>query len=765
MRTGIKNVIAAVAGVVSLTLVASCLVLPAWGGEPAAPAPRADVPQAAAPAAIPAAPAAGAAGRTLTELVVAPDGIDLVISGGTVETFTAYPLTKPDRFVIDLPGVRGGLGAGAITLGAFGIESARLVEVEGKSRLVFEGKDGRVRQTKVIRTDRGLRLQPAPPGAAPAPARTAAEPPQEAVSHAAHDPSVAAVQSLDFAVVETGSRITMTVGGKCAATKPHKDADGVWFFVKKCSIPRNLRRIVDTSAFPSAVQSVHAYQVTVKGVPETRVLVKLNQPATWSLNQEGGTITLDIFHEKQEQKADRLASPALISGAQAEPSPAAQPQPQPESLAQVVTLPSPAPPPSDATVKRIQDAASAPPGAKKVYTGRKVTLEFVDADIRKIFQLIAEVSNLNILLGDDVTGTITIKLINVPWDQALDVILDSRGLGMRADGNIVLIKPKSKFKSADEEALEAKKSREKMLDLYTRVFDVNFAQASDVVAQFRSLGSGRSDSSITLDERTNKVIVTDIEAAVTRMKRFLDSIDVPERQVLIEARIVEATTNFTQDLGIAWGIHYRDPSASFLGINTLHSGFGGVVTPPNVTGTYGPGMATGISFGTLASTVNVDLRLSAAVITEKVKIISTPKVVTLNNKPAKITQGQMIPYQNTTANTGAVTQFVEAALSLEVTPHITPDGSVMMKIKASNNSATAIGNPPAINKKEATTELLVKNGETTVIGGIYQDSDTDGDNGVPYLKDIPLFGWLFKSNSTKKSKTELLIFITPRVVS
>jgi type IV pilus assembly protein PilQ len=397
-----------------------------------------------------------------------------------------------------------------------------------------------------------------------------------------------------------------------------------------------------------------------------------------------------------------------------------------------------------------------------------VTLEFVDADVRKIFQLIAEVSNLNILIGDDVTGTITIKLVNVPWDQALDMILDAKGLGMKADGNIVQIKPKGKFKSADEELLDAKKTRERMMELQTRIFDINYAQTGEVVSQFKTLSSGRPDSTITPDERTNKVIVTDIEPNIARMKKLLDSIDVPEKQVMIEARIVEASAGFTRSLGIQWGIHYRDPTGSFLGITNLNSGFGGIVTPPPLTGSAGPGMATGISFGTLASNIQVDLRLSAAAAAEQIKIISTPKIATLNNKPAKITQGQSIPYQNTTANTGAVTQFVEAALSLEVTPHVTPDGSVMMKIKASNNSAgppPAGGGAPPINKKEATTELIVKSGETTVIGGIYVDNDTESNDGVPYLMDIPLLGWLFKSNVKSKSKTELLIFITPRILS
>ena len=549
------------------------------------------------------------------------------------------------------------------------------------------------------------------------------------------------VESLDFGIVDTGSRITLQVSGACVATEPFKNSEGVAFFLKNCFLPRFLRRPLETRAFPSAVQSVVPTQLSAKGIPETRVLVKLNRAATWSLRQAEGTVVLDIIHPRLESTA---------------PAPAAQSQPQLQPVS------------SETTIKKLQESASIPPGTRKLYTGRRVTLEFVDADIRKIFQLIAEVSNLNILLGDDISGTITLKLVNVPWDQALDVILESKGLAMRSDGNIVLVKPQSKFKSSDEEALDAKKSREKMMELQTRVFDVNFAQSADLVAQFRSLGSGRSDSSITQDERTNKVIVTDIEPAVNRMKKFLESIDIPEKQVLIEARIVEASNNFTRDLGIQWGIQYRDPSASILGINSLSSGFGGTVTAPSLSGTYGPGMASGISFGTLASNINVDLRLSALATADLVKIISTPKIATLNNKAAKITQGQSIPYQNTTANTGAVTQFVEAALSLEVTPHITPDGSVMMKIKATNNSPGSIpqgGTTPGINKKEATTELIVRSGETTVIGGIYIDNDTENNSGVPFLMDIPFLGWLFKSTTKSKVKSELLIFITPRILN
>ncbi len=406
---------------------------------------------------------------------------------------------------------------------------------------------------------------------------------------------------------------------------------------------------------------------------------------------------------------------------------------------------------------------------EKRYTGRRVSLEFSDADIRKIFQLIAEVSNLNFLIADDVTGTISLKLINVPWDQALDVILESKDLEKRQDGNIMYIRQKGKFKTQEQEDAEIQRLHERSMPLKTQVFDVNFAEIDKVVTQFKTLASERGKENIIPDTRTNKVIVTDIEPKLLAMKDLLKILDVPEKQVMIEARIVEATSTFVRDLGVQWGIHYRDGSASFLGINQLDTGFGGVVTNTPPTSGFLPfdsaGGAMGLSFGKLTSNVQVDLRLSAAATAGLVKIVSTPKVVTLNNKAAKITQGQSIPYQTTSAE-GTKTDFIQAALTLEVTPHITADGNIGMKVHATNNSAgqSTPGTPPPINTKEATTELQVKNGETTVIGGIYVDSDSETDQGVPFLMDIPLLGWLFKSNSVNKTKTELLIFITPKIV-
>jgi len=401
-------------------------------------------------------------------------------------------------------------------------------------------------------------------------------------------------------------------------------------------------------------------------------------------------------------------------------------------------------------------------GTSRKYKGRKVTLEFADAEVRKIFQLLSEVSNKNFVLGDDVTGAISLKLVNVPWDQALDIILDTKGLDKREDGNIILIKGKGKFRSQAEEDLEIRRTAAKSIELKTETFSVNYADLAAITAQFEKLKTPERGQ-IASDVRTSKVIVKDTPQALNDMRDLLYQLDLPEKQVMIEARIVEATSTFSRNLGVNWGVHSRDGSASFLGINAIDSVFGGIASSPPTTGTgTEPGGSMGISFGTLASSVKLDMRLSAAASAGLIKIISSPKVATLNNKAAKISQGQSIPYTSSTSDK-IETKFVSATLSLDVTPHINANGTIIMKIDAKNDFP-GTGNPPPINTKQATTELLLKDGETTVIGGIFVDSETEGDEGVPYLMDIPFLGYLFKSNTKSKTKTELLIFITPRIL-
>jgi type IV pilus assembly protein PilQ len=692
--------------------------------------------------------------KVLNAITVNKEGVEINV-GGEVDTFNTFKLTKPDRLVIDIAGIKNGITVKSVAINKFGIGQARLGNYPDKVRVVFDTTKVSLLPYQVVKSAQGLKIVfvdaplPFDGKGGKKPTADAMRPPVEA--KIAANPDGSAIKAIDFKIVDGHSQISIMMDGDCSLGKPVKTAEGLSLTIKNCQIPSKFQRMIDTSAFAGVVQRITPYQVRVKKGTEARILVRLRQAVPYTLKREGNIVYWNINNPEAGKAPALITEPTRIKPdvAKAPPVPAIA---QAEKAAQA----------GDAETGQDKLLTMAPkPGEKKIYTGRRVSLEFSDADIRKILQLIAEVSNLNFLVGDDVSGTISIKLVNVPWDQALDVILETKGLEKRHDGNIMYVKPKGKFKSQEQEEADLKKDREKRMELKSKIFEINFAATGDVAVQFDKLKSERG--SISQDARTNRVIVTDLEDRLEKMSNLLKALDIPEKQVMIEARIVEASSSFTRDLGVQWGVHYQDGSASFLGINKVDTGFGGIVTPPPSSGTSGPGAAVGMSFGKLTSNVQLDLRLSAAATVGQVKIISTPKVVTLNNKAAKISQGQSIPYQTTSAE-GTKTEFIEAALTLEVTPHIAADGSISMKIKASNNSP-GTGSPPPINKKEATTELTVMNGETTVIGGIYVDSDTESNSGVPFLQDIPLMGWLFKANSKTKTKSELLIFITPKVIS
>ncbi len=432
-------------------------------------------------------------------------------------------------------------------------------------------------------------------------------------------------------------------------------------------------------------------------------------------------------------------------------------------------------------------------GMKRVYTGRRISLDFKDADIQDILRLIAEVSNKNIIAGDDVHGKVTMKMTNVPWDQALDIILQTNNLGMVQVGNIIRIAPLATLRKEQESQLEAKQKQEKLEELVTRIIPVNYAKATDLAAQLKSLLTSRG--SVSVDTRTNSIIIKDVPKVITESEKLVKALDLQTPEVLIEARIVEADTNFTRQLGVQWGTTFHAspaygnptglsfPNTIGVGGGTIQqnstsqplplsggvgaSGNNYIVNLPAAVGT-GSGGALGFTFGNLTNSFLLDLQLSAMEQTGEGKIISSPKVTTLDNTQAKIQQGLSIPYQ-TVSQMGTQTQFIDAVLSLEVTPHITANGSIIMKIKAEKNapdtSILSASGVPSISKKEADTQVLVKNGETTVIGGIYQFNKSTTISGVPWFYKIPLIGWLFKNTTKTNSTTELLIFITPRIVN
>lgn len=749
--------------------------------EASKPVPAESTPSVPPPAAASATTAAETATRKLTSITTQNNNIILALDGA-IREFKTFRLSNPERYVVDLMGVQSALPVRLLPLNSAGVASARIGLYPDKVRVVFDAANAAFPEARAAESDAGVVItldvkpkdgskytKPTPTQAessaekAPdqvnsipilqhefqvVPTEPAEKKPVKAPIKAAKPNAPTTIEMIDFQVVDGISRVSVKVKGEISADQPVKSPGFITLTIKNALLPKNLQRSLEAQAFVSPVLRVTPFMVKAKGGTDTKVRIAMRTAASSEMRQEGDMLIVDIKNP-EGLTADKLA----IETTDLKPkySRAKTPKSRDDELTSEFT------PVAETAAKQLDTVRG--------YKGRKITLEFADAEVRKIFQLLSEVSNKNFVLGDDVTGAISLKLVNVPWDQALDIILDTKGLDKREDGNIILIKGKGKFKSQAEEEQEIKKALTRAIELKTETYNINYADIGTIAGQFNGLKSDRG--TISQDARTNKVIVKDIPQNLDDMRRLLVQLDVPERQVMIEARIVEASSSFTRNLGVNWGIHYRDGSASFLGINSLDTGFGGLTSAPPSSGTgSSPGGSMGISFGTLSSNIQLDMRLNAAASAGMVKIVSTPKVATLNNKTAKITQGQQIPYTSSTSDK-VETKFIEAALSLEVTPHINANGTIGMKIDAKNDSpgqSTGSGAPP-INKKQATTEMLLRDGETTVIGGIFVDSDNTSDDGVPFLMDIPFLGTLFKTNNKTKTKTELLIFITPRILS
>ena len=434
------------------------------------------------------------------------------------------------------------------------------------------------------------------------------------------------------------------------------------------------------------------------------------------------------------------------------------------------------------------------------YHGQRISMDFKDADLTNVFRIIAEVSNLNIITSDDVKGKVSLRLVNVPWDQALDIVLRSKSLGAAQEGNVLRIAPLSSLRKEDQDRFDAQKqvdqSRQEALNRAAEVkatqeavFDtipVSYSKASELLVKIKPLASkfGRLDS----DDRTNVLIIRDLPQNIAEVRALVATLDTATPQVLIEARIVEVDTTFSRELGVQWGGAYAGGRGnSKYGVTGVQDGTGaslpggaviaGTTNPftatvpvpsyaVNLPAAVGLGSGGGIAFGILKDNLRLDLSLSALEASGKGKIISSPKIVTTDNKEATIEQGTQIPYSTVSAS-GTNVQFIDATLSLKVTPHITPDGRVSMKVDVKNDSQGDVApgsTTPSINKKKATTDVLISDGETTVIGGILQITRNENRAGLPWLSKIPVLGYLFRKDTSSTQNRELLIFITPKIL-
>ena len=427
------------------------------------------------------------------------------------------------------------------------------------------------------------------------------------------------------------------------------------------------------------------------------------------------------------------------------------------------------------TVKEKEKKVPGYLGETEDFTGRTISLNFQDIPVRTVLQIIADYNEFNLITSDTVTGNITLRLDGVPWDQALDIILKVKGLDKRMQGNILMVAPSDELAAREAKNLQAQQQVEELAPLYSEYVQINYAKASELADLIKnedtSILSPRG--SVSVDERTNTLLVRDTSKIIVDIKRMVNILDIPVRQVIIEARMVTVKDNINEELGIRWGVTDTDgqyaTSGSLEGASSANSGNAPALADRlNVNlPVASPAGALAFQVARLADGTILDLELSAMEKENKGEIIASPRITTANQKEAYIEQGVEIPYQEAASSGATATQFKKAVLSLTVTPHITPDNKIILDLVVTQDTVSDVqsGQAPAIDTQRIGTQVLVNNGETIVLGGIYQQSIISTISKVPVLGDIPYFGWLFRNSNQFNEKKELLIFVTPRIVT
>jgi len=549
------------------------------------------------------------------------------------------------------------------------------------------------------------------------------------------------VESVEFKPDDRIAHVVIRTDGTDPVINIREKDGRVVIDVKKSNLLAGQERSQDVSAFPGPVRQIDSYQLG----DQVRIVTRLREKVDVTSFQQGNVFTVNF-------------------------------EPEDLALARMNT------------------------GEKDefAYTGQKVTFDFKDIDIRNALKLIAEMSDLNIIMSDDVRGVLTMRLVDVPWDQALELILSARGLGKQQSGNVMRIAPMEVLKSEYKTRLEAQRGSQQLKPLLTEFIALSYTKVEDVkkiiegasanatkggASKAASAGGGSETSvgilsprgSFLIDVRTNTLIVKDTQEAINAIKRLVATVDKPIKQVLIEGRIVEASDKFQNDIGVSWGGQYNGNNGNAPN-NTVS--VGGTRASAGATGgngmlvdlpaavTAGAGGAIGVALGSLSNVFNLNLELSAAEAEGEVKIISNPRVITTNLKPATISQGFDVAFQTVSAN-GTQIQFKKAELKLTATPQITADDHVIMQLAITKDSPvlnlTLDGTN--IETKQIDTEVYMDNGETVVIGGIYSRTIDKNKQSVPGLASIPILGYLFQRNIEIDNRSELLIFITPKILN
>lgn len=655
-----------------------------------------------------------------------------------------FSIQQPPRIAIDLPGVGSALPRPSVDVNQGNLRSVNVAQAGDRTRLVLNLKQAATYRAQIdgkallIVVDGGA---PAAVAAAAAPAATAAQAGAATTFAPSQNREAQSLREIDFRRgVDGAGRVIVTLPSNQVGVDIRQQGTGLLVEFPRSTVPDSLRKRLDVTDFGTPVQTVTVSQ------SGDRVRMVIEPRGNWehSAYQSDTQFVVEV-------RPVRVDPNKLTQG----------------------------------------------PG----YQGEKLSLNFQNIEVRSLLQVIADFTNFNVVTSDTVTGNLTLRLKDVPWDQALDIILQAKGLGLRKSGNVIWIAPKDELAIKEQADLEAGKKKTELEPLRTQSFQLNYTKAEDVakgLAGTSTSGGGAATrilsprGSVISDQRTNQLFVTDIPSKLEEIQTLVGRIDIPVRQVLIEARIVEASDTFGKSLGAKLGfadlrgLRGGTPGWSVGGDNRVSVGgnYAAIgtqtlqstgTTPFNNSqfvnlpavgqGGYDPATFALSIFGA-SSNRFLNLEISALEADGKGKIVSSPRIVTADQVKAFISQGTRVPFQRATSSGATAVEFIEASLKLEVTPQITPEGNIIMDVKINKDSLgtlTALGRE--INIKEVKTQVLVENGGTVVIGGIYEQQQSDSVTKVPFLGDVPVVGNLFKTKTQDSSRTELLVFLTPKVVT
>jgi type IV pilus assembly protein PilQ len=633
-----------------------------------------------------------------------------------------FAIQTPPRIAIDLPGVTNALGRNSIEVNLGNLRSVSIAQAGDRTRIVLNLKQP---SNYTAQLQGNALLVALDGGAALAAGGVAAQPTTQFAQSLNREPL--AIKDIDFRRGPDGAgRLIVDLPNNQVGVDIRQQGKGLVVEFLRSTLPDNLRRKLDVTDFGTPVQTVS----TAQSGDSVRMVVEPTGAWEHSAYQSDNQFVLEV----RPQKVD------------------------PNKLTQG-------------------------PG----YAGEKLSLNFQNIEVRALLQVIADFTNFNVVTSDSVTGTVTLRLKDVPWDQALDIILQAKGLGQRKTGNVIWIAPKDEIAAREKLEFESKAQIASLEPLRTQSFQLNYSKAQEVAngltgqSQTGSGSSGGQTSrvlsprgSVMYEIRTNQIFVTDIPSKLEEVSQLIAKIDIPVRQVLIEARIVEASDTFGRSLGARLG---------FRSGNGTENNFvaGGSLSSPNSAGGIAntnlvnlPALPQGgndpatfaVSLFNSGLTRFINLEISALEADGKGKVISSPRIITADQVKASIKQGTKVPFQKATSSGATSVEFLEATLKLEVTPQITPEGNVILDVQINKDSLgtlTALGRE--INVKEIKTQVLVENGGTVVIGGIFEQVENESTSKVPFLGDVPVLGYLFKTNTREAQRTELLIFLTPKVVT